>query len=564
MKLSGSRIIIETLLEQGVDTVFGYPGGAIMPLYDALYDAPLRHILTVHEQGAAHAADGYARASGRVGVCIATSGPGATNLVTGLATAYMDSVPVVAITGQVGTPLLGRDAFQEIDITGLTMPVTKHNFLVRSVADLAGVIRNAFAIAREGRPGPVLIDVPRDVLLAEIDFTAKQAVDPAVLSSLSSLPPIDDAASGVAIDQAVAALLNSRRPVLLAGGGIIRGEASEVVNELCQYYPLPAVSTLMGLGAISPTQPYYLGLTGMHGHRSANQTIAAADLIIAIGTRFSDRVTSDRNRYTEGKTIIHFDVDAAEIGKNVHAAVVIVGKLQQSLQTLTKKLCQAVRPDHTAWLAQIRQWQEADQTAPDETELNPAWIMQHLSVATANLPVTWISDVGQHQMWAAQYLRIKSPGTWLTSGGLGTMGFGLPAALGAQVSCPNQRAILVAGDGGFKMTAMELYTAATEKIPAICVVLDNSSLGMVRQWQHLFFNQRYSATTLPPFDFIGLARSCGVDGVIANTPAEFAAGFKQALSSDAPFILVAKISADFMVAPMVQPGQAVNRFVEMP
>ena len=564
MKCTGSRIVIECLRENNVDTVFGYPGGAILPLYDALRDAPLRHILTVHEQGAAHAADGYARASGKVGVCIATSGPGATNLVTGLATAYMDSVPVVAITGQVGTPLLGRDAFQEIDITGLTMPVTKHNFLVRSAADLAGVIRNAFFIAREGRPGPVLIDVPRDVLLAEVDFSAKQADDRSCPSGLSALQPVDDHEIDVAIEQAVAALSKALRPVLLVGGGIIRAKASEAVKELCQYYPMPVVSTLMGLGAISPAQPYYLGLTGMHGHRPANQTIAAADLIIAVGTRFSDRVTSDRKRYTEGKTIIHLDVDAAEIGKNVDTTVVIVGNLQQSLQSLTQRLSQSGRPDHNTWLAQVLQWQESDQTAPDDTVLNPAWIMQHLSVATTKLPVTWVSDVGQHQMWAAQYLRINSPGTWLTSGGLGTMGFGLPAALGAQLSCPEQRAILIAGDGGFKMTAMELYTAAVEKIPVICVILDNSSLGMVRQWQRLFFNQRYSATTLPSFDFISLARSCGVDGVVANTPAEFSAGFQQALNSNSPFVLVAKISPDCLVDPMVQPGQAVNHFVEMP
>ncbi len=564
MKLSGSRIIIETLLEQGVDTVFGYPGGAIMPLYDALYDAPLRHILTVHEQGAAHAADGYARASGNVGVCIATSGPGATNLVTGLATAYMDSVPVIAITGQVGTPLLGRDAFQEIDITGLTMPITKHNFLVRNVADLAGVVRNAFAIAREGRPGPVLIDVPRDVLLAEIDFTAKQPDLSTCPADRSSLQALDDPEMDAAIEQAVTALLKSRRPVLLAGGGIIRAEASPSVKEFCEVYPLPAVSTLMGLGAIAPDQAHYLGLTGMHGHRAANLTIADADLIIAVGSRFSDRVTSDRSCYTKNKTIVHLDIDAAEIGKNVDTAVMVIGELQHSLQKLVLRLRQSALPDHTAWLGQVRHWQELHQTQPEKTVLNPVWIMQHLSTATAALPVTWISDVGQHQMWAAQHLRIEAPRTWLTSGGLGTMGFGLPAALGAQLSRPKQRAILIAGDGGFKMTAIELFTAAVEKIPVICVILDNSALGMVRQWQKLFFNQRYSATTLPSFDFISLAKSCGVDGFVATTPAELTVGFQQALASDTPFVLVAKISADCMVDPMVQPGQSVNRFVEMP
>ena len=563
MKCTGSRIVIECLRENNVDTVFGYPGGAILPLYDALRDAPLRHILTVHEQGAAHAADGYARASGNVGVCIATSGPGATNLVTGLATAYMDSVPVVAITGQVGTPLLGRDAFQEIDITGLTMPITKHNFLVRSAADLAGVVRNAFAIAREGRPGPVLIDVPRDVLLAEADFTATQPDLSQSPSCVSANQQFDDPQVDAAIEQAVAALLKSRRPVLIVGGGVIRAGASKSVTEFCESYPLPIVSTLMGLGSIASNQPYYLGLTGMHGHRAANLTVADADLIIAVGSRFSDRVTSDRSCYTKGKTIVHLDIDAAEIGKNVETAVMVIDELQNSLKKLSQNLRHSALPDHSAWLAQVSHWQAQHQTQTDTTVLNPVWIMQHLSTAVATLPVTWISDVGQHQMWAAQHLSIESPGTWLTSGGLGTMGFGLPAALGAQLSRPEQRAILIAGDGGFKMTAMELYTAAVEKIPVICVILDNSALGMVRQWQQLFFNQRYSATTLPPFDFISLAKSCGVDGIVANTPAEFAAGFQQALASDSPFVLVAKISPDCLVAPMVQPGQAVNRFVDM-
>ena len=553
MKLSGSRIIVETLREQGVDTVFGYPGGAIMPLYDALYDAPLRHILTVHEQGAAHAADGYARASGKVGVCIATSGPGATNLVTGLATAYMDSVPVVAITGQVGTPLLGRDAFQEIDITGLTMPITKHNFLVRSAADLAGVVRNAFAIAREGRPGPVLIDVPRDVLLAEAEFTSAPAV--AVISP-------DGKPDRETIEATVSALIHSRRPVLLVGGGIIRAGASRLIGEFCQTYPLPVVSTLMGLGAVSPDYSYYLGLTGMHGHRPANLAVAEADLILAVGCRFSDRVTGDRLHYTKGKTIIHLDIDAAEVGKNVATDVVVVGPLEESLSALIHRLHASTLPDHAAWLAQISGWQQQEKKTSAPETLCPVWMMRQMSEA-ATQPVTWISDVGQHQMWAAQHLKIRQPRTWLTSGGLGTMGFGLPAALGAQLSMPGHRAVLIAGDGGFKMTAMELYTAATENIPVICVILDNSALGMVRQWQHLFFGQRYSSTSLPSFDFISLARSCGVAACSAQTRAEFVAGFDQALASERPFVLVAKISPDCMVDPMVQPGQPINRFVDM-
>ncbi len=558
MKLSGSRIIIEMLIEQGVDTVFGYPGGAIMPLYDTLYDAPLRHVLTVHEQGSAHAADGYARASGRVGVCIATSGPGATNLVTGLATAYMDSSPVVAITGQVGTPLLGRDAFQEIDITGLTMPITKHNFLVRNISDLAETIRSAFAIAREGRPGPVLIDVPRDILLAEIEFSSAGAT----VAAQSRTGPATAGPDGMDIEKACAAILAAKRPVLLCGGGIIRACAAKEVAEFSRIAGLPAVSTLMGLGALPPSHPYYLGLTGMHGHRAANLAVASADLVVALGSRFSDRVTGDRMQYVKEKTIIHIDVDAAEMGKNIVSSVTIVGDMQQSLPLLTDALQNRSAPDRSGWLQQIQRWQQENVTVPDPTSLNPTWIMRHMSEVTASQSLVWVTDVGQHQMWAAQHLQIQRPGSWLTSGGLGTMGFGLPAALGAQISCPDQRTILIAGDGGFKMTGLELYTAAIENIPVICIILNNCALGMVRQWQQLFFNRRYSATSLPDFDFVSLARTCGVTGAATHTAAEFSAAFRQALQQKSPCVIVANISADCMVDPMVQPGQPVNQFVD--
>ena len=558
MKLSGSRIIIEMLIEQGVDTVFGYPGGAIMPLYDALYDAPLRHVLTVHEQGAAHAADGYARASGRVGVCIATSGPGATNLVTGLATAYMDSSPVVAITGQVGTPLLGRDAFQEIDITGLTMPITKHNFLVRNISDLAETIRSAFSIAREGRPGPVLIDVPRDILLAEIEFFSAGAT----VAAQSRTSPATKVPDATDIEKACAAILAAQRPILLCGGGIIRACAAKEAAAFSQIAGLPAVSTLMGLGALPPSHPYYLGLTGMHGHRAANLAVASADLVVALGSRFSDRVTGDRLQYVKEKTIIHVDVDAAEMGKNVASSATIVGDLLQSLPLLTDALQKLSTPDRSEWLQQIQQWQQENVTVPDPTSLNPTWIMRHMSEVTANQPIAWVTDVGQHQMWAAQHLQIQRPANWLTSGGLGTMGFGLPAALGAQISCPEQRTILIAGDGGFKMTGLELYTAAIENIPVICIILNNCALGMVRQWQQLFFNRRYSATSLPDFDFVSLARTCGVTGTATHTAAEFSAAFRQALQQKVPCVIVANISADCMVDPMVQPGSPVNQFVD--
>jgi acetolactate synthase-1/2/3 large subunit len=475
----------------------------------------------------------------------------------------MDSVPIVAITGQVGTPLLGRDAFQEIDITGLTMSITKHNFLVRSTADLAEVLRNAFAIATEGRPGPVLIDVPRDVLLAEVDFTPASLEESSAQSTKALGEPIVPSPTSAEIDKALAALLQAKRPVMLAGGGIIRAIASQSVKDFCQQYPLPIVSTLMGLGAVPPHQPYYLGLTGMHGHKAANMAVAAADLIIAVGSRFSDRVTGDRLLYTEGKTIIHLDIDAAEIGKNVNTDVVVVGNLQNSLNTLTRKINRLDSADRSGWLQQVANWQQNHQSKLDTNTLNPIWIMQHLSTATSGNSVTWVSDVGQHQMWAAQHLRIERPGSWLTSGGLGAMGFGLPAGLGAQLSCPDSRTIVIAGDGGFKMTAMELHTAAIEKIPVICVILNNCALGMVRQWQHLFFNRRYSATNLPSFDFVSLSRSCGVPGSIANYPAEFSAAFAQALTRNGPSVLVANISPDCMVDPMVQPGQPVDKFVAM-
>lgn len=559
MKKSGSQIIVETLMEQGVDTVFGYPGGAIMPLYDALYDAPLRHVLTVHEQGAAHAADGYARASGKAGVCIATSGPGATNLVTGLATAYMDSCPVIAITGQVATPLLGRDAFQEIDITGLTMPITKHSFLVRNVSELAATVRKAFAIATGGRPGPVLIDVPRDILLAEIEVSAADA-------SMIESPDLGCKAAepaATAIEEALAAFGNSKRPVLLVGGGVIRAGAAVEVADFMRAANIPAVSTLMGLGALPPTHSHYLGLTGMHGHKVANLSVAAADLIIAAGSRFSDRITSDRIQYGKNKTIIHLDIDAAEMSKNVNSTVTIVGDLRRSLAALTRALQFRSPPDHSEWLQQIQQWQESASLPPLNDCLNPVWIMSHLSQATSNDPPIWVTDVGQHQMWAAQHLAIQNSGSWLTSGGLGTMGFGLPAAIGAQLACPNRRVILVAGDGGFKMTGLELYTAATEKLPLICIIVNNSVLGMVRQWQRLFFKNRYSATTLPNFDFIGLAHSCGVAGTATHTTEEFTTAFRRALKRTTPSVIVANISPDFMVDPMVQPGQPVDQFINI-
>ena len=558
MKITGSRVIIECLLEQGVDTVFGYPGGANLPLYDALYDAPLRHILTVHEQGAAHAADGYARASGKVGVCIATSGPGATNLVTGLATAYMDSVPLVAITGQVGTMLLGRDAFQGVDVTGITMPITKHNYLVQNVSELAEIMREAFAVACEGRPGPVLVDVPRDVLTADCDFRRTPAVTPAnpTIVPAPAMEPY--------IDVALSLLMTAQRPVMIVGGGARSGNAHNEALLLAETLGLPVVSTLMGLGVVPSDNPAFLGLTGMHGHRIANLTVAESDLILAVGTRFSDRVTGDRNRYISGKTVIQLDVDASEIGRNIAADVKLIGNLRALLAEMIKRLrLRTPLPSRLEWWQFVNSLRQNDIPNNEINKLNPQWIMRHMSDAAATHPVVWVTDVGQHQMWAAQYLDLQHSRSWITSGGMGTMGFGLPAAMGAQLACPEKKVIAICGDGGFKMTGMELYTIAANQLPVICVIIDNHTLGMVRQLQHVFCEKRYTSVELPAFDFAGFARICGVSGSVAATPAEFAAAFGQSLGHKGPSVIVADVSPHHMVVPMVIPGQAIDQFVSL-
>ena len=528
-----------------------------MPLYDALFDAPIRHILTVHEQGAAHAADGYARASGRVGVCIATSGPGATNLVTGLATAYMDSVPVVAITGQVGTSLLGRDAFQGVDVTGITMPITKHNFLVQDTTDLATILREAFSVALSGRPGPVLVDVPRNILTAECEFYPTQQKQTAVPVAASA--SVDTSS----VEEAVTLFLNARRPVMLVGGGVLSGQAQVEAARLAELTKTPVVSTLMGLGAFPSTAPGFLGLTGMHGHKAANLTIAQSDLILAVGSRFSDRVTGDRNLYADGKAFIHMDVDASEIGRNITANVELIGNLREILSKLISSLQVRSLPSLAEWQNQVERLRQDDVLYSDTETLNPQWIMQHMSEATSLQPVVWVTDVGQHQMWAAQHLNLKHPRSWITSGGMGTMGFGLPAAMGAQLACPDSRVIAICGDGGFKMTGMELHTIVTSQLPVICVIINNHTLGMVRQLQHVFCKGRYTSVNLPAFDFAGFARICGVRSLNAGTPGEFAAVFARALDHRGPSVIVADISSQHMVNPMVTPGQTVDQFVNL-
>ncbi|MDT8903470.1 biosynthetic-type acetolactate synthase large subunit [Anaeroselena agilis] len=553
MKISGAQIIVECLKEQGVDTVFGYPGGTILPLYDALRDSPVRHILTVHEQGAAHAADGYARASGRTGVCIATSGPGATNLVTGLAAAFMDSVPVVAITGQVPISLIGRDAFQEVDITGITMPITKHNFLVKDAAKLAETLRYAFRIAASGRPGPVLVDVPRDIQTAEVLF--EPAAEPA------KVPFALSGAVLTRIDAAAEAIGRAERPVIIVGGGAVAADASAEAAALAEKLSCPVVCTLMGLGAIPASHPLFLGLTGMHGHKPANNCIHDADLIIAVGSRFSDRVTGDRAKYAAGKTLIHIDVDPAEIDKNVAAGIGLTGDMKTILSFLAARV--SVGGDTEAWWEKIAAWQVDYRSKPAGERLTAPGLFAEISAQTTGLDCIFATDVGQHQMWAAQHLKIETPRTWLTSGGLGAMGFGLPAAMGAQAACPGKRVIHIAGDGGFKMTGAELYTIAVHRLPVISVIVNNNGLGMIRQLQHAFFDKRYTACELPAVDFTAFAAAFGIPAATADTPREFAAAFAAALAAPGPRVIVANIAAQDLVTPMVPPGAAINAYLDI-
>lgn len=546
MQLSGAEIMCRILAEEGVTTVFGYPGGAILPFYDALRQSPIQHILTAHEQGAAHAADGFARASGKVGVCIATSGPGATNLVTGLATAFLDSVPVVAITGQVNRELIGHDAFQEVDITGITMPITKHNFLVKKPENLAQTLRLAFQLAREGRPGPVLVDVPRDVQTALIDFEEARLVE---------LQPLEPDAERVAA--AAAAINKAQRPVMLVGGGVINANAEYDAMHLCEKLHIPVVSTLMGLGAISAYRQLFLGMTGLHGHERANNAVKEADLILAVGSRFNDRVTGERSSYSANKLIIHLDIDPAEVDKNIDSGIGITGDMVATLNALEK----AAQPhDLSAWWDKINSWLGMDDDFGNEEAprffkaLNPVLKDKDYIITT---------DVGQHQMWAAQHLKIQFARQWLTSGGLGTMGFGLPAALGAQLARPQSRVISISGDGGFKMTGSELFTIASNNVPVIAIVFNNSGLGMIRQLQTVQFAKRFTACELPGYvDFVKYAAAFGIEGEHADTPDALAQAVAKAWERRKPYLIEVCVNPKNMVLPMVAPGLGINDFVK--
>ena len=550
MKMTGAQAIVKVLQEQGVETVFGYPGGAVIPLYNALYDAPLKNVLTAHEQGAIHAADGYARASGKVGVCIATSGPGATNIVTGLATAYLDSIPVVAISGQVPVANLGRDSFQEIDIVGVTMPITKYNAIVRKSEELVPMLRLAFAIAKNGRPGPVLIDIPSDLQVKELEYPELEKVE---------LPEVLKADEGI-IEKAAAALNEAERPVLMVGGGAVTSSVEKELIELAHKADLPVVSTLMGLGVYPGSDERAIGLTGMHGHMDCNLAVANADVLVVAGSRLSDRVTGDRNRYAGTKTIIQMDIDQSEIDKNVGVTLALDGDLKE---TLAKFLPLVKEGKHPEWWAQIREWDRMeDRSVADGSRLTAPWVMTQLTKTFAEKDTIYVTDVGQNQMWAAQYLTIDKPRHHLTSGGCGTMGFGLPGAMGAAFAKPDSQIVHICGDGGFKMTGLEMFTASRENLPLISIVINNSCLGMVRQWQQLFYNERYSNTILTEFDFVGFAKSCGADGRTVTTCEEFTAALAEAQNRTKPFLIEVRIEQSDLVEPMVAAGAVIYDFVK--
>ncbi len=548
MKLNGSEIIVECLKEQGVDTIFGYPGGAILNVYDALYkhSDEITHILTSHEQGAAHAADGYARATGKVGVCFATSGPGATNLVTGIATAYMDSVPMVAITCNVTKPLLGRDSFQEIDIAGITMPITKHNFIVKDVNELAETIRRAFAIAKEGRPGPVLVDVTKDVTANECDYIKET---PKLIERKT------DTIKEADVEDAVELIKAAKKPFVFVGGGVIASDASEELRRFVKKIDAPVTDSLMGKGAFDGSDELYTGMLGMHGTKAANFGVTECDLLITIGARFSDRVTGNASKFAKNAKILQFDVDAAEINKNVRADACVIGDALEILKRVNAKL----EPmSHTEWVDYIKDLKEKYPLRYDADTLNGPMIMEKIYEVTKGEAVI-STDVGQHQMWAAQHYKYKNPRTLLTSGGLGTMGYGLGACIGAKVGCKDKTVINIAGDGCFRMNMQELMTATRYNIPVIEIVFNNHVLGMVRQWQDLFYGKRYSSTILDDSaDFVKIAEGMGAKAYRATNIDEFEKALTEAIELNIPCFIECMIDREDKVFPMVPAGAAIS------
>ena len=548
MQLNGAEIVIECLKEQGVDTVFGYPGGAILNVYDELYKHrdEIRHILTSHEQGAAHAADGYARATGKVGVCLATSGPGATNLVTGIATAYMDSIPVVAITCNVGVPLLGKDSFQEIDIAGVTMPITKYSFIVKDVNQLADTIRKAFRIAKMGRPGPVLIDIPKDVTAKKAEYEKE---NPGVYNR--EFTHIDEKEVAAAAEMIQA----SEKPFIFVGGGAILSGASKELKEFVEKTDAPVTDSLMGKGAFSGTDPRYTGMLGMHGTKASNYGVSECDLLVVVGARFSDRVTGNTATFAKNAKILQIDIDPAEMNKNIIIDQGVVGDIKAVLRKLNEVLPQQ---DHAEWMKKIQDYKEKYPLKYHEGVLTGPFVVEEIYRQTKGDAII-TTEVGQHQMWAAQYFKYTKPRTLLTSGGLGTMGYGLGAAIGAKTGCPDKTVINVAGDGCFRMNMNELATAVRHEVPVIEVVINNHVLGMVRQWQDLFYDERYSATVLrDAVDYVKLAEAMGAEGMRATTQEEFREAFAKALASGRPVLIDCMIDCDDKVWPMVAPGAAIS------
>lgn len=547
MQITGAEVIIECLKEQGVDTVFGYPGGSILNVYDALYkhQEEITHILTSHEQGAAHAADGYARATGKVGVCFATSGPGATNLVTGIATAYMDSIPVVAITCNVNVPLLGKDSFQEIDIAGITMPITKHNYIVKNIEDLADTIRKAFRIAKSGRPGPVLVDIPKDITGALVKYEQQ-----------APLPIKEEkAVSEEELEKAVKLINAAKKPYIFVGGGAVLSGASEALYTFAHRIDCPVADSLMGKGAFPGTDSLYSGMLGMHGTKPSNYGVSQCDLLIVIGARFSDRVTGNAKKFASKAKILQIDIDPAEIDKNIVTYASVTGDIKVVLTALNARVKEQ---EHMQWNKQIQEYKEKYPLTYHKEVLTGPFIVEEIYRQTKGEAVI-STEVGQHQMWAAQFYKYTKPRTFLTSGGLGTMGYGLGASIGAKIGMPDKTVVNIAGDGCFRMNMNEIATAARYQVPIIQVVVNNHVLGMVRQWQNLFYEQRYSATILnDAVDFVKLAEALGAKGIRAATCEEFETAFENALKEKGPIVIDCQIDSDEKVWPMVAPGAAID------
>ncbi len=558
MLISGAKIVVETLIEQGCSTVFGYPGGQVINLFDELYLCRDRidHVLTAHEQGAAHAADGYARATGKVGVVIATSGPGATNLVTGIATAYLDSVPLIAITGNVPCGLIGRDSFQEVDIVGITMPITKHNFIVKDINELADTLRTAFKIAKSGRPGPVLVDIPKDVQVAKCEFEPK--TQPVIPYPIPFAP--DDK-----LEKAADMINAAERPYIYFGGGIISGKASEELITLAEKIDAPMGCSLMGLSAVPCDHPLFLGMQGMHGHYASSVAEDEADLVIALGARFSDRATGNKNRFSKNFRIIHIDIDGAELHKNISADLAIKGDIKDSVSRLTELVGEKKRPQWEERISQLRQ-EELQRTEnalrsgkAAQQQLRPYDIVDIISAYADDAVIA--TDVGQHQMWTAQRYPLKKPRTFITSGGLGTMGFGMGAAIGASIAS-GKRAVLFTGDGSFGMDLNELATAVSRNIPLVVVIFNNNSLGMVRQWQTLFFDGHYSNTVLDrSTDFVKLAEAFGAKGARASSKEELEKAAAEAFAGSGPFVIDCTVDCDEFVLPMLPPGGSIDDII---